>query len=56
MASPGLTRLSELATTHQLSVYDAAYLELAVRKKLALGCQDGPLRRAARKLGVTLWE
>jgi predicted nucleic acid-binding protein len=50
------SRLSELATEHHLSVYDAAYLELAHRRTLALGCKDGALRRAARQAGVALWE
>ena len=56
MASLAFSRLSELATTHQLSVYDAAYLELAQRRKLVLGCKDGPLRKAAKQSGVSLWE
>ena len=56
MASLAFSRLSELATTHQLSVYDAAYLELAQRRKLVLGCKDGPLRKAAKHSGVSLWE
>jgi predicted nucleic acid-binding protein len=55
MASLAFSRLSELATTHQLSVYDATYLELAQRRKLVLGCKDGPLRRAAKQVGVSLW-
>ncbi len=55
MATLAFSRLSELATTHQLSVYDAAYLELAHRRKLVLGCKDGPLRTAARRSGVGLW-
>jgi predicted nucleic acid-binding protein len=50
------SRLSELATAHRLSVYDAAYLELAQRRKLALACHDGPLREAAKQAGVSLWE
>lgn len=49
------SRLSELAAVHQFSVYDAAYLELAQRRQLVLGCKDGPLRRAARHAGVSLW-
>ena len=49
------SRLSELASAHQLSVYDAAYLELAQRRHLVLGCKDGPLRTAARRAGVGLW-
>jgi predicted nucleic acid-binding protein len=56
MASLALSRLSELAAAHQLSVYDAAYLELAQRRELVLGCTDGPLRKAAKTAGVRLWE
>jgi predicted nucleic acid-binding protein len=55
MASVAFSRLSELAAAHQLSVYDAAYLELAQRRKLSLGCKDGPLRKAAKPAGVSLW-
>ena len=55
MASLAFSRLSELAAAHQLSVYDAAYLELAQRRRLALGCKDGPLRKAAKQAGVSLW-
>ena len=56
MASLAFSRLSELASAHRLSVYDAAYLELAQRRKLVLGCKDGPLRKAAKQSGVSLWE
>ena len=56
MASIAFSRLSELADAHALSVYDAAYLELAQRKQLPLACQDGPLRKAAGRTGVDLWE
>jgi predicted nucleic acid-binding protein len=55
MAGLAFSRLSELASVHQLSVYDAVYLELAQRRRLPLGCKDGPLRRAARRAGVSLW-
>jgi predicted nucleic acid-binding protein len=55
MASLAFTTLSELASVHKLSVYDAAYLELAQRRKLVLGCKDGPLRAAASRCGVSLW-
>ena len=55
MASLAFTTLSELASTFSLSVYDAAYLELAQRRNLVLGCNDGPLRKAARRCGVSLW-
>lgn len=56
MASLAFSTLSELAFTYALSVYDAAYLELAQRRKLLLGCKDGPLRNAAKRCGVRLWE
>jgi len=49
------SRLSELADTYQLSIYDAGYLELAQRRKLAMGCKDGALRKAAKRAGVRLW-
>jgi predicted nucleic acid-binding protein len=55
MASLAFSRLVDLAVNHQLSIYDATYLELAHRRKLALGCQDGPLRKAAQRAGVQLW-
>ena len=55
-ASLAFSRLSELASAHQLSVSDAAYLELAQRRHLALGCKDGPLRKAASRAGIDLWD
>ena len=55
MSALAFSRLSDLAATHDLSVYDAAYLELAQRKRLRLGCKDGPLRAAAKRAGVGLW-
>ena len=41
-----------LARQHTLSVYDAAYLELALRRSASLASLDGPLRLVAKKLGV----
>lgn len=55
MTALAFSRLSELAAAHDLSVYDAAYLELAQRRRLVLGCKDGPLRSAAKRAGVALW-
>lgn len=55
MSELAFSRLSELAAARRLSVYDAAYLELAARRRLVLGCKDGPLRTAARRAGVSLW-
>jgi predicted nucleic acid-binding protein len=56
MSGVAFSRLSELASAHELSVYDAAYLELAQRRRLVLGCKDGPLRKAAMRTGVAVWE
>lgn len=43
-----------LARQHTISVYDAAYLELALRRGAALGSLDEPLRKVAKTLGVPL--
>ena len=48
------TRIGDLAMEHELTVYDAAYLELAVRKQIPLASCDQSLNRAAQRLGVTL--
>ena len=45
-----------LARTYQLSAYDAAYLELAIRERLPLATLDDDLRRAASAAGVALVE
>jgi predicted nucleic acid-binding protein len=45
-----------VASQHQLTVYDAAYLELAERTHLPLATLDGDLRRAALAASVTLVE
>lgn len=42
------------ARRHQLSFYDAAYLEVAFRNGLALATLDGALANAARAVGVSL--
>lgn len=42
----------EIARTHQLSVYDAMYLELAVRLRMPLATMDHTLSQAARASGV----
>lgn len=55
MASLAFSKLSELASAYRLTVYDAAYLELAERRTLALACTDGSLRKAAKQRGVRLW-
>lgn len=42
----------ELAHAHQLSVYDAMYLELAVRLRVPLVTLDRALRNAGRAAGI----
>jgi predicted nucleic acid-binding protein len=48
--------LLELARVHNLTVYDAAYLELASRLGLPLCTLDTQLIEASAKVGVTLWQ
>ena len=43
-----------LAERHGISSYDAAYLELALRRNAALATLDAGLARAARAAGVAL--
>jgi predicted nucleic acid-binding protein len=43
-----------LSEKHSLTVYDAAYLELAHRRQLPLGTLDTDLRKAAQLEGVAL--
>ncbi|MDE1149999.1 MAG: type II toxin-antitoxin system VapC family toxin [Azospirillaceae bacterium] len=44
----------DLAASHRLTVYDAAYLELALRNNMALATLDKELARAADELGLTV--
>jgi predicted nucleic acid-binding protein len=44
-----------LARTHNLSSYDASYLELAMRLGLPLATLDGKLKVAAIAVGVTIF-
>ncbi|HYI24908.1 MAG TPA: type II toxin-antitoxin system VapC family toxin [Thermomicrobiales bacterium] len=46
------TRTYDLAVRHNLTLYDAAYLELAIRRGLPLGSLDDALVRAAKAEGV----
>src|SRR5437879_5871951 len=43
-----------LARSHKLTAYDAAYLELAIRRGLPLATLDHDLEKAAKALGVPL--
>ncbi len=50
--SDSMSRFHTLAIEHNLSAYDAAYLELAQRRNLGLATVDRPLRLAAQKAGM----
>ena len=47
-------KTTAIAARHGLSVYDAAYLELAGRRRLRLATLDRSLEAAARAAGVEL--
>lgn len=53
-ATQAWTTTADLAERFGLSIYDAAYLELAARLDLPLASLDGDLRRAANTLGLPL--
>jgi predicted nucleic acid-binding protein len=50
------SELLGLALRHDLSAYDATYLDLALRLQLPLATQDVALREAALASGVGLWQ
>lgn len=54
--APGraFTHLLPLCRAHQLTSYDAIYLDLAMRRHVPLATLDEPLRKAAKKLGVEM--
>ena len=43
-----------LAEQYELTIYDAAYLELAIREGLPLATLDNDMRKASRAAGVSL--
>ena len=51
---PDEAQLMALARRHRLTVYDAAYLELAQREDLSLATLDTQLAQAARAEGIGL--
>jgi predicted nucleic acid-binding protein len=53
-ASRAWTDTLLLARAERLTLYDAAYLELAIRRDVELATLDRELRRAARKMGVAV--
>jgi len=54
--SPREAVVLDLARRHGLTVYDAAYLELAQRKSLPLATLDAALIKAAKKAGVAIFK
>jgi predicted nucleic acid-binding protein len=48
------TRVIPLAHQYGLTVYDASYLELAIRRELPLATLDGDLARAANQVGIAV--
>ena len=52
--TPDESAILRLARTHRLSVYDAAYLELAQREGLPLATLDADLKKAAAGERVAL--
>ena len=50
--TPGPSELLALALRYNLSSYDAAYLELALRLQLPIATKDGPLAIASEAAGV----
>lgn len=46
----------QLAREHNLSSYDSAYLELAMREGVPLATQDKALKKAAVKCGVKIFK
>lgn len=44
----------KLAARHRLTIYDAAYLDLAIRRQLPLASLDDSLARAASSEGIAL--
>lgn len=51
-----ITEIGDLAARHALTAYDAAYLEVALRRKLPMATADAALRRAMQASGVPVAE
>lgn len=51
-AAVAFTRLVDLASEHELTVYDATYIELATRRQLPLASNDARMKQAAMSTGI----
>ncbi len=54
--TPDASQLLALSLRYDLTSYDAAYLELALRRQLPIATQDTALADAARTAGVGVFE
>jgi len=54
--APHSDAILNLAREHRLTFYDAAYLDLALRRGVTLATLDGRLSEAARVVGVRVLE
>lgn len=50
------TTLYELAHEHNLTAYDASYLDLALRHQAGLASLDKQLNSVAKQLGIETWK
>lgn len=56
LSPPSFTQdVMQVARQYKLTFYDAAYLELAIRKQATIATQDDQLPQAARAAGVKLF-
>lgn len=53
--SSAILRLANLAHTHNLTSYDTAFLELAMRLRLPLATNDKALKKAAAAVNVAIF-
>ena len=53
-AAPPIADVLRVSDAYQLTVYDAAYLELAIRRNAALATRDAALIQAGRKAGIAV--
>lgn len=54
-SSHAFEEILALGRAHNLSAYDAAYLELALRRGVPLATQDERLKAAAKAVGVVVY-
>jgi predicted nucleic acid-binding protein len=49
-----VARHIRLAAIQNLTLYDAAYLQIAIERSISLGTLDADLRQAANRLGISV--